>query len=170
MMNVLRLALVAAALLFVADSAEVWEPDPGDVTVTDDAYTLAPDSMLVVPAPGPLVNDSSSTGKPLSFVLTSGHDYCLSLPDGTLAVTPPHLGYRGVATLSYQARDADGMFATGKITVTIAERGSSKAGLRDRDAVQPLVRPMAIANVLDGLQFKNPATPGDHYYVRAVER
>lgn len=87
---------------------------------TDDGYLTIGDTVLVVPAPGVLGNDSDSDGDTLSAVLAS------TAPNGTLALNAdggftytPNGGFVGPDSFTYRANDGtvDGNPATVTITV-----------------------------------------------------
>lgn len=88
----------------------------------DDAYQVAHDVELDVPAPGVLANDSDPDGGPAALVAqnasTPGHGTVTLNSDGSFAYMP-EAGYSGPDSFTYEAFDgADATQATVNITVT----------------------------------------------------
>ena len=84
-----------------------------------DAYTTAEDTMLSVPAPGVLGNDSEPDGDPLTAVLVTGPSHgTLSLNvDGSFSYTPA-ADFAGSDSFGYRA--SDGSMNSNPVTVSIA--------------------------------------------------
>jgi hypothetical protein len=94
-----------------------------DVPVaTDDAFTVAEDTTLTVPAPGVLANDTDVVGNPLTATLVNGvnHGTLTLHANGSFAYTPS-AGFSGRDSFTYRA--SDGMaLSTNVATVTITVR------------------------------------------------
>jgi VCBS repeat-containing protein len=89
--------------------------------VTNDAYTTAEDTPLVVGAPGVLGNDTDAAGQPLTAKLVRGpRSGSLTLnADGSFRYTP-NADLNGTDSFVYRANDglADSLSATVTLTVT----------------------------------------------------
>ncbi|MBP8303469.1 MAG: tandem-95 repeat protein [Phycisphaerae bacterium] len=105
---------------------------PATVTITvaavndapvaaNDAYSMAATTVLVVPAPGVLANDTDIEGDPLTAVLNASvlHGTLVLNADGSFTYTPTPY-YAGPDTFTYHANDgsANSNVATVSITVT----------------------------------------------------
>ncbi len=75
----------------------------------DDAYTTTVDTVLTVPVPGVLLNDTDADSDPLTAVLDTGPvSGSLSLSaDGSFIYTPT-VGFSGTVSFSYHANDGAG--------------------------------------------------------------
>ncbi|MCP5533464.1 MAG: tandem-95 repeat protein [Akkermansiaceae bacterium] len=82
-----------------------------------DSYSITPDTVLPVPAPGVLANDSDFDTDPLTVVLDSApsHGALVLNPDGGFTYTPA-AGYTGGDSFTYHANDG----ALDSNTVTVA--------------------------------------------------
>jgi VCBS repeat-containing protein len=87
-------------------------------TAAADAYSTAEDTILTVPTPGVLANDSDPDGNTLSAVLGSGpsHGTLTLNPDGSFTYTPA-ANFNGSDTFTYRA--GDGTVASSPATVAI---------------------------------------------------
>jgi large repetitive protein len=87
---------------------------------TPDAYTTMEDSALNVGALGVLANDTDVDGDPLTAVLVSGpaHGTLTLNPDGSFTYTPAH-NFSGTDQFAYRAIDAEGVFASAQVTITV---------------------------------------------------
>ncbi len=85
----------------------------------DDAYTTPEDTLLNVPAPGVLTNDSDADGDTLqATVIQSPTMGALTLAgNGSLLYEPP-LEYSGVTTFTYQASDGE-LHDLATVTITV---------------------------------------------------
>ena len=83
-----------------------------------DAYTTAEDTVLTVPAPGVLGNDSDPDGDPLTAVLVTGpsHGSLTLNANGSFSYTPA-ADFAGSDSFSYRA--SDGTVSSSPATVTI---------------------------------------------------
>ncbi len=91
-------------------------------TAAADAYSVPGGTVLTVPAPGVLANDSSPRGGPLQATLVSGpSNGSLTLQsDGSFSYTPTG-DFVGVDSFSYAAVDANFVSAPATVTVTVTE-------------------------------------------------
>jgi VCBS repeat-containing protein len=100
----------AAVLLTVADIG---------LRVRDDAYSVAEDGVLTVPAAGVLANDSNLGGGPLSAALANGpgHGTVTLNADGSFTYRPA-VSYNGPDSFTYGAGDGVASGA-GQVTLTV---------------------------------------------------
>src|SRR5215212_2080774 len=84
-----------------------------------DTFTLAEDTVLTVPAPGVLKNDSDPDGDPLTAAVATGptHGSLVLNADGSLTYTPA-LQYSGQDEFTYTVSDGIAT-ATGTVNLTI---------------------------------------------------
>jgi VCBS repeat-containing protein len=87
-------------------------------TAAPDSYSIAPNGVLSVAAPGVLGNDTDPEGQTLTahLVASTAHGALGLNPDGSF-VYAPSAGYSGTDSFTYQA--SDGMALSGITTVTI---------------------------------------------------
>jgi VCBS repeat-containing protein len=85
----------------------------------DDTATTPENTVLIVPAPGVLVNDTDLENDPLTAILVTGPaNGALSFfPDGGYVYTPT-LNFNGLDSFTYQAND--GQLSSNVATVTIS--------------------------------------------------
>jgi VCBS repeat-containing protein len=85
-----------------------------------DAYTTAEDTVLTVPAPGVLGNDSDPDGNPLTAVLATGpSDGTLSLnANGSFSYTPA-ANFAGSDSFTYRASDGTVPSSPATVTITV---------------------------------------------------
>ena len=90
-------------------------------SASDDAYSLAEDSTLTVPAAGVLANDSDAEGDTLTAVLVAGptHGSVVLNPSGGFAYTPL-ANFSGTDTFRYAARDLSGESDPATVSLTVA--------------------------------------------------
>ncbi|MGD2112269.1 MAG: cytochrome D1 domain-containing protein [Gammaproteobacteria bacterium] len=98
----------------------------------NDSYTMDKDTVLSVPAPGVLGNDTDADGDPLSAVLASGGDVSsgsLTLnPDGSFDYTP-NAGFIGQDSFSYLADDGtDPSASAATVTITVNDPAPPSPG------------------------------------------
>jgi VCBS repeat-containing protein len=89
-------------------------------TANDDAYPVAEDGSLSVPAPGVLGNDTDPEGQPMTAVLVDGPDNAQSFTlnaNGSFAYTP-NPNFAGTDSFTYNAHDGI-QPSTSPATVTI---------------------------------------------------
>lgn len=89
----------------------------------DDAYAVAVDGTLTVPAPGLLTNDSDPDGDALRAIYVThpqNGTYSLDIQDGSLTYTP-NAGFSGTDSFTYVADDfgANGTSAPATVTITV---------------------------------------------------
>lgn len=119
---------VGGALFFVADDGivggEPWRVGmpirSGTPSTIDDAYTMSANTVLTVPAPGLLANDSANGGGTMTAQIVSNvsaGSVSLSL-DGSFAYTPP-AGFTGTATFTYRAVNAAGPGFASTVTIVV---------------------------------------------------
>ena len=96
-----------------------------------DAYTTAEDTVLTVPAPGVLGNDSDPDGDPLTAVLVTGpsHGSLTLNANGSFSYTPA-ADFAGSDSFSYRA--SDGTLSSSPATVTITVTASQRHPSRGR--------------------------------------
>jgi VCBS repeat-containing protein len=102
------------------------EPNQAPVG-TNDAYTVAENEALIVPAPGVLANDSDPDADPLTAVLVTGpaHGQLSLAANGSFTYTPD-TNFTGLDTFTYQAYD--GQDTSDPVTVTITVGDGPPAG------------------------------------------
>ncbi|MDO8964176.1 MAG: Ig-like domain-containing protein [Coriobacteriia bacterium] len=85
----------------------------------DDHYDVNEHQRLSVPAPGPLGNDSSPSGRPLTFLYVSGggHGSVQFNPDTSFSFSPLSEHWSGDIPIIYRAYD--GIFYSNTATITI---------------------------------------------------
>ena len=102
--------------------ANVAPPPPANTApvAVDDAYETSQNTLLNIPAPGVLANDTDADSNPLTAVLVSGpSNGSLTLnANGSISYTP-NAGFTGSDSFTYTAHDgsADSIAATVFITV-----------------------------------------------------
>jgi hypothetical protein len=132
---------------FISESATV------SMTVTDqapvvagDAYRVARNKTLTVPAAGVLANDADADGDALTAVVGTGPaNGTLTLnPNGSFSYTPAS-GFSGMDTFTYRANDSalDSAPATVTITVLAPPRVKSVV-FNDGSAQRSLIRSVTI--------------------------
>jgi choice-of-anchor B domain-containing protein len=86
----------------------------------DDSYIVATDTVLSVPLPGVLANDSDDNGDSLTAVLDSDVSHgSLSLnADGSFTYTP-HTGFTGIVTFTYHANDGTDDSNVATVTINV---------------------------------------------------
>ena len=99
----------------------------------NDAYTIAEDSLLTVPAPGVLANDTDLDGDPLTAMLVNApaHGALTLSPDGSF-VYQPNTDFNGTDSFSYWA--SDGLTNSGPAIVTITVTPVNDAPVANPDA------------------------------------
>ena len=88
----------------------------------DDVYTTPDDTVLVVPAPGVLLNDGDVDGDPLTANLQPGSTLgTLNLGfDGSFVYSPTS-GFSGAVVFTYTVSDGNGGSDVGKVTITVTQ-------------------------------------------------
>lgn len=123
--------------------------DNGGPAVADDAYSVAEDSILTVPAPGVLGNDAPATTVSVdSPVNTTGYGALTLNSDGSFTYTP-NPDFNGNDMFTYKATDGvlDSSLATVQISVTPVN--DPPAGAADSyDAITGSVLTVAAPGVL----------------------
>ncbi|MBW3563578.1 MAG: tandem-95 repeat protein [Acidobacteria bacterium] len=86
----------------------------------NDAYSTSEDTVLTVPAPGVLSNDTDADGDPLTAVLvTTTSNGTLTLnSDGSFTYTP-NANFNGSDSFTYQAFDGSASSNTATVTLTV---------------------------------------------------
>ena len=86
----------------------------------DDAYTIPDESVLVVPAPGVLGNDTDAEGDPLLASLVSGPSSgtVVLVANGSFTYTPQTVG---TFAFVYRATDPSGASDDATVTITVTE-------------------------------------------------
>ena len=98
-----------------------------------DAFSTAEDTVLTVPAPGVLGNDSDPDGDPLTAVLVTGpsHGSLTLNANGSFTYTPA-ADYAGADSFSYRA--SDGTLTSNVATVTLTVTAVNDAPVAAGDA------------------------------------
>ncbi|MFN0093046.1 MAG: Ig-like domain-containing protein [Acidimicrobiales bacterium] len=86
----------------------------------DDAYTVAEDAALMVPAPGVLTNDSDPDGDALAITVwgAAAHGTVVGGPGGSVTYNPA-ADFHGADAFTYTASDGHGHTATATVRVTV---------------------------------------------------
>lgn len=86
----------------------------------DDAYPTDEDTVLTIPAPGVLENDTDGEDDSLlaGLVETTEHGILVLNPDGSFSYTP-EANFTGTDTFTYQANDLWGNSETATVTITV---------------------------------------------------
>src|SRR6185503_6226313 len=88
--------------------------------VANDAYTATEDTLLTVPTPGVLGNDSDPDGDVLRVVLVNGptNGAVILFPTGGIGYRP-NTNYNGTDTFTYRANDGSLTSSVATVTITI---------------------------------------------------
>ena len=89
----------------------------------DDAYSVNQDTLLEVPAPGVLANDTDAESNPITATVVTGpeHAQAFSLAsDGTLSYLPA-AGYVGSDSFTYVVQDSSGGDSVATVTITVVQ-------------------------------------------------
>jgi VCBS repeat-containing protein len=125
---------------------------------TGDTYTMNPNQVLNVAAPGVLANDSDPDGSPITAVLVgtgvTAHGTVVLNTDGSFTYTP-NAGFKGIDTFSYNANDG---FADSTTPATVTIRVGAAA---HSVAVGIPVPPPATA--CTDTNFENPGMIRSHF-------
>ena len=97
----------------------------------NDAYTVAANTTLNVPAPGVLANDTDLDSQTLQAAVKTGpsHGTLTLQPNGAFSYTPM-AGFSGTDTFTYTASDAVNFSAPTTVTITVTASPASP-GARD---------------------------------------
>src|SRR5215207_3193852 len=97
-----------------------------------DAFSTAEDTVLTVPAPGVLDNDSDPDGNPLTAVLVTGpSDGSLTLnANGSFSYTPA-ADFAGSDSFTYRASDGTLTSNVATVTITVTAVNDTPAGVAD---------------------------------------
>lgn len=109
----------------------IFDSDPTTVTLTlfainqpphanDDAYSTPVNTALLVPANGPLSNDTDPENNPLTTSLVSGpkNGSLLLNADGSMTYVPQP-GFQGIDSFTYQASDGTSLSNVATVTITV---------------------------------------------------
>ena len=121
----------------------------------DDSYSMNQDTVLTVPAPGVLANDTDQDGDPLTMVRVSGPSHgCWTFHNGDGSFIYNPQGYVGVDSFTYKANDGtlDSNVAT--VTVTVKTLKHAPVAVDDsysmnQDTVLTVPAPGVLANDTD---------------------
>jgi VCBS repeat-containing protein len=120
-----------------------------------DAYTTAEDTVLTVPAPGVLANDSDPDGDPLTAVLVTGptHGSLTLNANGSFSYTPA-ANFAGSDSFSYRASDGTLTSNVATVTISVTATNDTPAGVADayttaEDTVLTVPAPGVLANDSD---------------------
>lgn len=102
-------------------------------TAKNDAYTIRPNELLVIPAPGVLGNDVSNNGIPIEAKLLAPATYGTGelLPDGSLVYQPSAAFTAGTDTFDYCDVQGSASCASNVATVTITVVNDAPAAAPD---------------------------------------
>jgi hypothetical protein len=97
-----------------------WHDEPP--LPEDDGYDLLVDTVLTVPAPGVLANDTDPEDDALSVSLVTppSHGSAVLEPDGSLTYTPA-VGHTGPDALVYAAVDVHGAAANATVNLNVID-------------------------------------------------
>ncbi|UCD51956.1 MAG: cadherin-like domain-containing protein [Phycisphaerales bacterium] len=88
----------------------------------DDAYSMDEDSVLTIPAPGLLANDTDAEGDPLTALLENGPSNGTLIWNGDGGFTyTPNPNYTGTDSFTYRANDGMDGSAPATVTITVEE-------------------------------------------------
>jgi large repetitive protein len=120
-----------------------------------DAYTTAEDTVLTVPAPGVLANDTDPDGTTLTAVLESGptHGTLALNTNGSFTYTPS-ANYNGPDTFTYQASDGTARSNPATVTITVTPVNDAPTAADDayttaEDTALTVAAPGVLANNTD---------------------
>ena len=139
---------------------------PATVTITvgdgnhapvaaDDPYTTSVDTPLVVPAPGPLVNDSDADGDALAIapVTSPANGTLIVDPNGAFTYTPDP-GFEGPDGFTYRAFDGASLGNTATVTIDVGDANHPPVAGDDafataEDTILTVLAPGVLANDSD---------------------
>ena len=121
----------------------IVDPVSDPMLARDDAYQTAEDTVLVIDAPGVLVNDTERDGDPVTVVLEGPTEFGgIKLSgDGSLVYTPS-LNFGGVDTFTYRMFDGTEYSNVATVTLTVESQNDAPVAVEDgyvTDAGVPLV-------------------------------
>jgi VCBS repeat-containing protein len=110
----------------------VNDPPVSDPIAAADAYTTLEDTVLNVPAPGVLANDTDVDGDPLTSILVSGpsNGSLTFNPDGSFSYTP-NANYNGPDSFTYKANDGSLDSAPILVSLTITAVNDAPVAVND---------------------------------------
>lgn len=114
----------------------------------DDAYTVDPDTPLVIVAPGPLGNDVDPDGDALTFDVTRKPDagQVLGYHTGWFAWVPPTPDFTGIVTFEYAATDVWGQSDTATVSITVGQQ-QPETVIREYTILNTGTAPLEISGV-----------------------
>ena len=125
----------------VADGLAVSAPATVTITITpandapvaaDDSYTTVEDTVLTVPAPGLLANDSDADGDVLSAVLVDGVSHgSLEMSAAGSFLYTPSLNFTGLATFTYRVTDGTAQSAPATVRITVTPVNDAPVAVAD---------------------------------------
>jgi VCBS repeat-containing protein len=122
---------------------------------TDDAYSVDEDTILTIPAPGMLVNDTDVDGDTVMLeTFNSPNHGTLSIGgDGAFSYTP-NPDFNGVDTFGYVATDLQGGTDNGTVTITVLPVNDAPEAVNDNaitnEEFPAMISVMANDSDLDG--------------------
>lgn len=129
---------------------------------SDDNYSLAQNTSLIIAAPGVLANDFDIDGDTLtvdSTALISPAQGTLQLKsDGGFSYTP-NLNYRGEDSFTYQLRDGQGGVAQAKVTLRVGM--TNAAPVAQNDSYQLLEDEQLVVTAAQGILANDSDPDGD---------
>ena len=145
-------------------------PSNNAPVAVNDSYSTPQDTVLTLPAPGVLDNDSDADGDPVTAVFVTGvTNGSLDLnADGSFSYTPAN-GFTGSDSFTYQAYDgqAHSGVATVDITVTATGGGDTagvsgiETGVLSGKGQNKVFTPTAVFTLGDGVVIRSTVTDGD---------
>ncbi len=121
----------------------------------NDAYTMAEDTTLTIPAAGILANDSDVDGDALTVTLASGvANGTLNLSANGAFTYTPSLNHTGTVTFTYTVTDGTAVSAPATVTMTITPVNDAPVAASDsyttvEDTVLTVPAPGLLANDRD---------------------
>ena len=128
--------------LFALDTIYITVNASNDSPVANsDTYSVNSGELLVVNAPGILVNDLDADGDPLTAILEAGPAHgTLSLASDGAFVYVPDLGYTGTDSFTYRVTDGVDTSAPSSVTVDVPQTIVPPTPDTDDDATEDPVR------------------------------
>jgi hypothetical protein len=113
-----HVAIAVAALAFLALSSRAAQNKPP--VANNDSFSVNANTVLNVPSPGVLTNDTDQDGDPLTAVLVAGvsHGTLQLAGDGSFNYTPTS-NFSGTDAFTYAANDGQALSAIATVTIAV---------------------------------------------------